>query len=192
MSEDIYVFGADRGNVSFPRTTRCLWTNISGVEQCRRVDNQHEHGTQGLAVFVGTKHLHLCLHFPATTAVCSSPVPSGILLPLLLENFQFHRTRHLIVNIAYSTVAKVICFVFLIQRELSYVSGIFVRLLLFQLLLLAVYVSYVIWRFMFNINPVEFQQVILIFKWSVITTIMNCLSFNQLMHKYISQQYLFV
>jgi hypothetical protein len=115
MSEDIYAFAADRGPISFLRTSRCLWTNISGVEQCRRVDNQHEHGTQGLAVFVGTKHLHLCLHFPATTAVCSSPAPSGILLPLLLENFQFHWTWHLIVNIAYSTVAKVMCFVFLIQ-----------------------------------------------------------------------------
>ena len=150
MSEDIYVFAADRGAVSFPRTTRCLWTNISGVEQCRRVDSQHEHGTQGLAVFVGTKHLHLCLHFPATTHVCSSPVPSGILLPLLLENFQFHRTRHVIVNIAYSTVAKVICFVFLIQRELSSVSGIFIRLLLFQPFLLAMCVLYVVWHTIFN------------------------------------------
>jgi hypothetical protein len=191
ISQDIYAFVADRGNISFPRTTRCVWTNISGVEQCRRVVSQDEHGTQGLAVFVGTKHLHLCLHFPATTAVCSSPVASGILLPLLLENFQFHLTRHLIVNIAYSTVAKVICFVFLIQWELSSVSSIFIRFLLFQPLL-AMYDVYFIWRITFNTNPVEIQQVLLIFKRFPIKTIMNCLYFNQLMHKYISQQYLFI
>ena len=42
------------------------------------------------------------------------------------------------------------------------------------------------------INPVEFQQVILIFKRSVMITIRNCLSFNQLTRKYKSQEYLFI
>jgi hypothetical protein len=86
MSEDIYAFAADRGPVSFLRTSRCLWTNISGVEQCRRVDSQHEHGTQGLAVFVGTKHLHLCLHF--SCYYCCLFFPCALRLPATTTSWE--------------------------------------------------------------------------------------------------------